>query len=809
MSAAAEDVKMDENTALKPKPTSAPAARTRSSAPFTVQNNAPWHYFLNPFAWLLWILDFVLFLLLPIPLLGPIRMLMNLYKPIQSRAVPNTDTRRNNMPDAGTELVKNLDPSCPTMHHTFMRAWAEFADRKCHGTRTFLRMYKPDDSRFPLKLFGETTWRTYREIGDRAAAFGSGLVKLGMVALPAGDSAEVTDSFAKIKGPHCLLIYEETCSDWMTAVAGAFTQSLCCATSYATLGMSSVGEALTQTNAPAILCNYKDVEKVANLKKDCPGLLAVIYTRNYVEAEAPSKSGKQNGVQIMSFDEVVEMGAADGLLPMQAPTPEHLGLIMYTSGSTGKPKGVMLSQGSICAAVAGFKKYFVKQMPGYRPDVQETYLAYLPLAHILEFCAECFTLSFGSAVGYSDTKTISSKGAARQRPDGTINRDASGFGNFPPGGIQEFAPTVMAAVPKIWDILKKGVEGGVGAKSGIIQFIFQTLFSARHAALQQGRSSPLADLFFDKLFRKVIGGRIKMAISGGGPISGDVQNFVRVAFKVNLIQGYALTETCASGTVQSSNNYTNGVVGPPLQSVEMRLNSCPSVFDREDKPYVNTDTMHLGTPCLGRGEVWIRGPPVSNGYYAMPEKTAEDFDSDKWFHTGDIAIFTADGQIKIVDRLKNLIKLKGGEYIAIEAMESTFSNSIYVNGLAGGIMCYGSGDMDRPVALVQVELGALKKWARGNGINADDPVALCQNPEACKMVTADLNKIGHGIIGANEKLAAVALLPGIDAVESTAVTAPWSPENNYLTASNKLNRKPIEKGFTSILEPLKQLGIKH
>ena len=123
---------------------------------------------------------------------------------------------------------------------------------------------------------------------------------------------------------------------------------------------------------------------------------------------------------------------------------------------------------------------------------------------------------------------------------------------------------------------------------------------------------------------------------------------------------------------------------------------------------------------------------MSPGYYIMEKKTREEFDDQGWFHTGDIAIWTSEGfvsqgshqclddstftynysttspgpcsspQIKIVDRLKNLIKLKGGEYIAIESMESTYANSVFVNGSNGGIMCYGNGDMDRPVALVQV-----------------------------------------------------------------------------------------------------------
>jgi len=126
------------------------------------------------------------------------------------------------------------------------------------------------------------------------------------------------------------------------------------------------------------------------------------------------------------------------------------------------------------------------------------------------------------------------------------------------------------------------------------------------------------------------------------------------------------------------------------------------VLDRNKNPYLNTDRIHRGEPCLGRGEVWIRGPAVCSGYYVQEKKTREDFDENGWFHTGDIAIWNAAGQLKIVDRLKNLVKLKGGEYVAIESMEATYAQSVFVNGVNGGLMCYADGDMDRPVALVQV-----------------------------------------------------------------------------------------------------------
>jgi long-chain acyl-CoA synthetase len=235
------------------------------------------------------------------------------------------------------------------------------------------------------------------------------------------------------------------------------------------------------------------------------------------------------------------------------------------------------------------------------------------------------------------------------------------------------------------------------------------------------------------------------------------------------------------------------------------------VKDKEDKPYLSSDTLHQGTRCDGRGEVWIRGDAVSSGYYVMEEKTKESFDAEGWFHTGDIAIWDQYGQLKIVDRLKNLIKLKGGEYIAIEAMESTYANSVFVNGRSGGLMCYGNGDMDKPVALVQIDPAQIQNWAQMNGIaETDDIEQLCANAQVIKAVTADMNSQGKGKLGANEALASVGLISGMGDPDQQppSINAPWTPENNCLTASNKLNRKPIEKAFASILEPLQGKGIR-
>lgn len=308
---------------------------------------------------------------------------------------------------------------------------------------------------------------------------------------------------------------------------------------------------------------------------------------------------------------------------------------------------------------------------------------------------------------------------------------------------------------------------------------------------------------------------MKFAVTGGGPISAEVHNFTRVAFRVPLIEGYALTETCGGGTVQSFTDTRTGIVGPPVPSTEIKLRSCinakgeQEILDKTGKPYIEWDTLHYGVPCMGRGEVLIRGPCVSAGYFNQREKTEEDF-KDGWFHTGDVGVFLTDGTLMIVDRVKNLIKLKGGEYIAIAAMEKEYATSVYANSINGGVLCYGDGEMDRPIALVQANTLELQKWAKAANIVYGSVDELCTLPAAEQVVLESMvSAAKRSGLGSNEVLCSVGLISGTGpSSEEMTTTSPWTPQNNGLTASNKLNRQPILKACSKLVDRLKVKAIR-
>ena len=250
-------------------------------------------------------------------------------------------------------------------------------------------------------------------------------------------------------------------------------------------------------------------------------------------------------------------------------------------------------------------------------------------------------------------------------------------------------------------------------------------------------------------------------------------------------------------TIQAFDDLRPSIAGVPIPSCEAKLVSTPDVKDKAGQAYLTTDRFDVeGNPILGRGEILVKGTCISLGYYMMPEKTKEVYQDDGFFQTGDIGQFMADGSIRIVDRKKNLVKLKGGEYIAIEAMEMTYGNSSFVDAINGGICVYGDGDMDRPVALMQLSEPVSMKWAASNGVSGDFE-AVKKSKELYDAVMATmLAEHKKGGLSHLEKLKAV-----------TFVGQPWTPENGCLTAANKLQRRAVVAMFDKEFEEVKKKGI--
>jgi len=654
-------------------------------------------------------------------------------------------------------------PDCDTLYSMVLRSFRTHGDDNSTATREYLGMHtvKP-----PVKKFGDTIYKTYDTLNSDSHKFGAALRKAGLTSAPEVATLDAMDT------PCSVAIFENTCCEWLTSAIGAFSQSIIVTTIYATLGMDAVADAIQQGGIRAIVCNKKSVSNIIDQIGNTPSLKVIIYTSDLVAPdEAIDLPKAPSGIQIVSFEDFIATGDVKAFPPVP-PKPSSMAVLMYTSGSTGKPKGVVIQHSHVVAAITGINRF----LPPVKGDV---YLGYLPLAHIMELVSELTMVHNGIPICYADPKTLTVKGA------------------YPTGALEAFSPTIMAGVPKIWDVIKKGVEAKVNASSPVAKFLVQTAFQAKTFAINHGYDTPLFNKLVFGKFSKVVGGQLRMALSGGGPCNSEVQVFIRTCFGCPLIQGYGLTETCAGLTLQDPKDLRSGIVGYPVSCCEIKLLSTPEIKDKNGAPYLSTDTTDvIGNEIFGRGEILMKGNNLSLGYYMMQDKTDEVFTKDGFFHTGDIGQFMSDGSVRIVDRVKNLVKLKGGEYIAIENCEMVYGNSSFVDAVSGGICVYGDGEMDRPIALMQLNKVVAMQWASENGVSGSFEEVMASK-DLNDAVKKDMEKERvKGGLSRLEKLVAICFLD-----------SPWTPENGCLTAANKLERRKVVETFEKEFNETRAKGI--
>jgi len=708
-------------------------------------------------------------LLLTILTFGWINALKSLTKSETIRSVPVGDNFAERVdPEFKGNLLNIPSNGAKTLFEIFDRSLAKNGSSVCMRKRKFIGWKSKK-----VKEFGpEITDLTYNQVGEQAYKFGAALAATGCV------PSDAVATLEKVDKPCRIAIFENTCAEWMIAAVGAFSQSIGVATVYATLGIDSVAEAVVDNSISAIVCNKTNVLYLVENAKNMPCLKTIIYTNDLVgdDMVVDMPTSLPDGLTVITFDDFVASGDT-AKYPVIPPTPESAAVIMYTSGSTGKPKGVVVKQSAIVAGCAAGERKL-----GLHAGVK--YLGYLPLAHIMELMYEFNVLASGASISYADPKSLTATGA------------------YPAGALEVFAPTHMVAVPKIWDTIKKAIVAKVALSSPVAQALVNTALQWRAFAITIGLDTPLFNVLVFKKFKKFIGGNLEHALSGGGPLNGEVQNFIRVAFGFPLVQGYGLTETCAGLTVQSTDDMRNGIVGSPIPCVEVRLDSTPDICDKAGVAYLSTDRKDVdGNDIWGRGEIMLRGENVTTGYYMMPEKTKEVY-IDGWFATGDIGQFMEDGSIRIVDRKKNLVKLKSGEYVALEKMEMVYGNCDFVDAIAGGICCYGDGDMDRCIALFQIAKPASMQWAKKTGlIGETEQEGDWEKVKSSKALYAHVMECfkkehANSDLSHIEKLIAVAMLED-----------PWTPENGCLTAANKLQRRKVIDDFATEFEEVRKKGI--
>ncbi|KFY73162.1 hypothetical protein V499_06735 [Pseudogymnoascus sp. VKM F-103] len=654
--------------------------------------------------------------------------------PVEGETLP----RRN--PDLQDRLVTRPFPDVATLFDVVKVAARKYGNAKAIGTRKLLKTHK-ETKRIKRMIDGvETeqdkvwtyfelsgyTYRTFIEYEKMVIDIGAGLRKLGMV---------------KDNRVH---IFAATSAHWLAMSHGAASQSMPIVTAYDTLGEEGLKHSLVATGANAIFLDPHLLLNIVNPLKEAKEINHVIYNTEHDVNPAHIARLKEAHphLTVLSIDELIALGAEN---PVDAvpPTPDDLACIMYTSGSTGTPKGVPLKHKNVVAALAGVNVIIERYIgPG------DTLLAYLPLAHILEMVFENSCLGWGGTMCYGNPKTLS---------DSSV-RNCN-------GDIRECKPTILVGVPAVWETVKKGIVAKVNAGSPIVKNLFWGAMSLKSMMMSYGLpGAGVLDAVVFKKLKEATGGRLRICLNGGGPISKETQRFISLSISP-MINGYGLTETCAMGALMDPMKWTDSALGDIPGSIEIKL------VDYPEAGYFSTNKP---SP---QGEIWIRGNSVFEEYYKNEEETKAAFGPDGWFKTGDIGEWDTNGHLNIVDRKKNLIKTLNGEYIALEKLESVYRSATVV----ANICVYADQQKSKPVAIIVPAEPALKKLAASIGIKEGNLEQLVHNAKLQGAVLKALQDAGRS-----------GGLSGIEIISGVVMSdEEWTPQNNFVTSAQKLNRRLI------------------
>lgn len=477
--------------------------------------------------------------------------------------------------------------------------------------------------------------------------------------------------------------------------------------------------------------NPRQLKKITEKEDEVPLLKTAILFDPLTEKDA--EDFKNTKIKILSFDDVLAAGAkiyetdkagkkAEIEAEMEKTEPDELVTMIFTSGTTGTPKGVMLTHGNYMTQYSVVRT-FIPAGPG------EWWLSVLPVWHVFERLIQYVAPLFGSGLAYS-------------KPVASIML----------GDMAEIRPHWMCGVPRLWEALAKGVNRAMEKKGGITLKLYKFfLWVGKHYANNRDKVQGhvcrltkrnkfldfccglfpmiflwplhmLGDAIVFKKLRAKFGGRLSIAISGGGALQKEIDDFYR-SVGLNLLEGYGLSETTPVISFRYYKEPRPGCVGAIWPDWEVKILKEEHGVPVSDEPL----------PPGEQGLIFVRGGQLMKGYYKRPDLTEKVVDKDGWFNTGDLGIRTWDNELKITGRAKDTIVLLGGENIEPAVVESGLAASNYIE----SSMVVGQ-DKKYLGVLIVPNKDNLTAYATEKGIAFTEYAELLENEQIKSLFTSEI-----------------------------------------------------------------------
>ncbi len=405
--------------------------------------------------------------------------------------------------------------------------------------------------------------------------------------------------------------------------------------------------------------------------------------------------------------------------------PDDIATIIYTSGTTGTPKGVMLTHNNIISNAVSLNQ-IMPMNSGHRM------ISFLPLCHIFERTAIYFYLMVGGAVYYAED----------------LDKIVENF--------QEVKPNYFTTVPRLLEKIYERIMAKGRELSGIKKSIFGWAVNLANHYDPQGRNNlfykarlmAARHLVFEK-WQEALGGKVSGIISGAATLQPRLARIFTAA-GLPVREGYGLTETSPVLTCNrfKDGDYYLGTAGLPIPGVQIKIDDS--------------------------GEILAKGPNIFKGYYNKPEFTSMAFDSNGWFHTGDIGEFVQGRFLKVTDRLKEVFKTSGGKFVAPLPIENKMKESWFIK----NIMVIGE-NRKFTAALVVPEAVFIFNWCKKKGLDNLPLEEILHSQIVKDRIWKDIQKY-------NKRFSHIEQIKKFELTDHD-----WTVESGELTPTLKLKRKII------------------